>query len=145
MISPKRPFNEEFRIFSQPFAKNVAKDSEWLQTLNRFIHGEERKNLGEDLVKSYVKTMFCATLRNVSSEGIPVQKKIRCWIFFTTSKSASERRSRFVSRCREDIFHANKKRNLRVFLEKQSPDAFKNPIDNSSSTQIRDGMLDILL
>ena len=28
------------------------------------------------------------------------------------------------------------KRDLRVFLEKQFPDAFKNPIDNSSSTKI---------
>ena len=37
------------------------------------------------------------------------------------------------------------KRDLRVFLEKQFPDAFKNPIENSSSNQIQDGMQDILL
>ena len=37
------------------------------------------------------------------------------------------------------------KRDFRVSLEKQFPDAFKNPIDNSNSTQIRDGMQDILL
>ena len=30
-------------------------------------------------------------------------------------------------------------------MEKQFPDAFKNPIDNSCSTQIQDGMQDILL
>ena len=68
MISPERPFNVEFRILTQPFTKNVAKDGEQ--------HGEEQKNLGEDLVKSYVKTMFCAKLHNVSSERIPMQKKI---------------------------------------------------------------------
>ena len=42
-------------------------------------------------------------------------------------------------------FMQTNKRDLRVFLEKQFPNAFKNPIDNSSSTQIQDGMQDILL
>ena len=64
MISPERPF------------KNVAKDGERLQILGRSNHGEERKNLGEDLVKSYVKIIFCAKLHNVSSKRIPMQKKI---------------------------------------------------------------------
>ena len=53
MISPERPFNVEFRTLTQPFTKNVAKDGEQ--------HGEEQKNLGEDLVKSYVKTVLCKT------------------------------------------------------------------------------------
>ena len=65
----------EFRILTQPFTKNVAKDCEMLQILGQSDHGEERKNLGEDLVKSYFKTMFCAKLHNVSSERIPMQKK----------------------------------------------------------------------
>ena len=76
MISPERPFIVEFRILTQPFTKNVAKDGERLQILGWFNHGEKRKNLGEDLVKSYVKTMFCAKLHNVSLERIPVQKQI---------------------------------------------------------------------
>ena len=75
MISPERPFIVEFRILTQPFTKNVAKDGEWLQILGWSNHGEERKNLGEDLVKTYVKTMFCAKL-HVSLERIPMQKKI---------------------------------------------------------------------
>ena len=76
MISPKRPFNLEFGILTQPFTENIAKDGERLQILGRFIHREERKNIGEDLVKSYVKTMFCAKLHNVSLERISMQKKI---------------------------------------------------------------------
>ena len=76
MISPKRPFNLEFRILTQPFTENIAKDGERLQILGRFIHREERKDIGEDLVKSYVKTMFCAKLHNVSLERISMQKKI---------------------------------------------------------------------
>ena len=41
-------------------------------------------------------------------------------------------------------FMQTNKRDLQVFLEKQFPDAFKNPIDNLSSAQIRDGMEGIL-
>ena len=41
-------------------------------------------------------------------------------------------------------FMQTNKRDLQVFLEKQFPDAFKNPIDHLSSAQIRDGMEDIL-
>ena len=62
MTSPERLFNAEFRILTQSSTKNVAKD--------------RRKNLGEDLVKSYVKVIFCAKPHNVSSERITMQKKI---------------------------------------------------------------------
>ena len=51
----------------------------------------------------------------------------------------------FIADAENAPFMQTKKKDLRVFLQKQFPDAFKNPIDNSSSTQVRDGMQDILL
>ena len=184
MISPERPFNVEFRILIQPFTKNVAKDGERLQILSRSNHGQERKNLGKDLVKSYGKTMFCAKLHNVSSERIPMQKKIL--ILFPSKKEKTISKQHAAAKEKESIlnvlaaglvktssgdvesssqlqkmqvndvpgllanaentpFMQTNKRDLGVFLEKQFPDAFKNPIDNSGSIQKRDSTQDILL
>ena len=42
----------------------------------------------------------------------------------------------FLADAENTLFMQVNKRDLRVFLEKQFPDAFKNPIDNSSSTKI---------
>ena len=170
MISPEKPVNVEFRILTQAFTKNVAKDGERLHILGRSNHGEERKNLGEDLVKSYVKTMSCAKL-HVSSERIPMQKKIL--ILFPSKKektiskqhaAAKEKESilnvlaaGLVKTSSEDVESSSQLQNLEVNdvpglladaempVEMQFPDAFKNPVDNSRSTQIQDDMQDILL
>ena len=56
MISLERSLNVELRILTKPFTKNVSKDGEWLQTLGRSNHEEERKNLVEDLVKITLKS-----------------------------------------------------------------------------------------
>ena len=61
MTSPERSLNVEFRILTKPFTKNVAKDREWLQTLGRSNHEEERKNLVEDLVKITLNHAWCKT------------------------------------------------------------------------------------
>ena len=114
MISPKRPINVEFRILTQPFTENVAKDGERLHILGGFNHSEERKNLGEDLVKSYVKTMFCAKLHNVSSERIPMQKKIL--ILFPSKKEKMISKQHAVAKERESILNV-----LAAGLVKTSP------------------------
>ena len=128
--------------------------------------------------------MFFAKLHNVSSERIPMLKKIL--ILFPSKKEKMISKQHAAAKEKESIlkvlaagdvktssgdfesssqFHnlqvndvsglladaentpfiQTKKRDLRVFLEKQFPDVFKNPIENSSSNQIQDGMQGILL
>ena len=61
----------------KPFAPEItAKESDRMEVLGRKKFGDEFKDLGDEILKSYVKPRFCNDLHPISSEKKKMSKKI---------------------------------------------------------------------
>lgn len=76
MLKNERVFVIENRELKQPFTETVAKQSTKKDFLGRDAFGEDRKDYGQEVLLSCVLPRFCNTKHAVSSEKMPMRKKV---------------------------------------------------------------------
>ena len=79
------------RTIYQPLTNHVAKVGARREILGRSDFGEEKKDFGEEIVKSYVISRFCKPHHDVSAERVTMRKKALVLFAPATGKKPSKK------------------------------------------------------